>query len=166
MTKQVFISFSRKDDEIARALAAAIRATGFDAFCSADALHGVRGGAPWFQELCRGMQRSACFIFVCTPYAIAEPWPLFEMGAAIGRKKPAVILRVRVPVEKLPAPLQQIQAIDIKLPDADLQRALTRWLDPSDEALRASANAFESFFKTARHVGFGRGFFEPNLDDE
>jgi hypothetical protein len=83
----VFISYAEPDTPLAQALVNLLGELRIDCYYAPTS---VPEGASsnWPQEIInKGIRRSNCFIFVCSPNSLSRPWVLFELGAAAGFRK-------------------------------------------------------------------------------
>lgn len=112
---KVFISYSHADEALARSVCDAFASMpGVVPFFSSDLRFGIPGGSAWFAAILKTLRRVDGLVLVATPSSVIEPWPLFEVGAAIGRGKPAVSLMVGMTPDQLPGPLGSLQAVSFQ----------------------------------------------------
>ncbi|MHB8879272.1 MAG: toll/interleukin-1 receptor domain-containing protein [Myxococcaceae bacterium] len=128
-----FISFSHRDEKLGRRLRDAYLACGAEPFFASDLRQGIKPGEGWFERIRTALMDATGMVFVATRHSVEEDWSLFEMGAAIGRNVPAVTLLVGIDVGALPKPLQQIQAVPVRLEDRDVLHALEVAAGASDD---------------------------------
>jgi hypothetical protein len=81
---KVFLAYSNKDADWASRLYGALRASGVDAwFDRAE----IRPGDEWQGALDEALRNSGTMVYILTPNSVADPWTLFELGAAIAGEK-------------------------------------------------------------------------------
>ena len=101
---KVFISHSEADRDWARAFAQSLQAQGVRVWL--DDME-IQLGQPVEKELERGLRGSDIIAFVLTSENLRSPNMLFELGAALGMRKPAVaIVPNDLEASQLPYPLR------------------------------------------------------------
>ena len=134
----VFISYSRRDSELARRLDEAIQTYGKTTWFDQES---IAAGAPDYQrEIYRGIESANHFLFILSPSAIASPYCAGEVEHAASLNK-RIITVLHQPIEsaKLPPPLASVQWIDFSRADRDFDANLSvllRTLDNNPEYLR------------------------------
>lgn len=78
--KQVFVSHSSVDAELAHRLAQDLQANGYDVFITPDSIH---PGEKWVPAINRGLEESGIFLVLLTPHAVQSGWVHEETNAAI-----------------------------------------------------------------------------------
>jgi hypothetical protein len=113
----VFISYSREDLDVARAIEAGLRSERIDAWRDESRL---TGGQEFGAEIQSALERAKCVLACLSPSSIGSKWVRAEMRAAGDRLLPCVIERFQNTVE--------IDALAGSLH----QRDLTRWVEAGD----------------------------------
>lgn len=109
---RIFVSFSHADALIAESLVNWLSSLeDVEPFYSPHHALGISAGKPWFERIVEELRNSEGLIFLATPSSVAEPWPLFEVGAVFGRRFPTVSILVGMPPKDLPGPMAPIQAV-------------------------------------------------------
>jgi hypothetical protein len=98
----VFVSYSRDDEELARELVGQLRHRGLSVFLDLDSVH---VGTPWAEALAFGIAGSAAVVFILPQKAMTSPWLSFEFIAAVagslkGRQLLFPVVRHNTPVPK------------------------------------------------------------------
>lgn len=78
--KQVFISHSSKDADLAQQIAADLKTNGYDIFITPNS---IRPGEKWVPAIGRGLEESGIFIVLLTPNALDSGWVRDETNTAI-----------------------------------------------------------------------------------
>lgn len=105
--KQVYISHSPKDRDLARDLARRLRAAGETPVLELEFPSGVSER----KETLRGLLRKVhAVILLVTPAAMESEWLMTELGMAEGLDKPVILVTAGLGDVPLPAPLQYCQA--------------------------------------------------------
>lgn len=123
----IFLSYSTKDEDFARELEADLRADGVKSFL---APLSIEPGASWPDEIWQAIRNCRAFVLVVTAAAMKSKWCLFEIGAALGLKKPIVaVLRHST---RLPEALKTVQAVKVqtKKQQADLVQQIKKMCSP------------------------------------
>lgn len=134
----VFISYSRRDSELARRLDEAIQTYGKTTWFDQES---IAAGTPDYQrEIYRGIESANHFLFILSPSAIGSPYCAGEVEyAASLNKRIITVLHQPIEVDKLPLPLASVQWIDFSRADRDFDANLSvllRTLDNDPEYLR------------------------------
>jgi hypothetical protein len=113
----VFISYSRRDANLAQRVADALERLGFNAL---DPGRQLRPGDDWRKAIRAAIKRADAFILLASPHNVASSWSLYEAGMAeaLG-KKVMVLLPNTHSVSELPADIASspIVELDPKAPD-------------------------------------------------
>jgi hypothetical protein len=113
----VFISYSRRDANLANSVADALKRLGFNPL---DPGRELRPGADWRKAIQAAIKRSEAVILVASPHNLASSWSLYEAGMAeaLG-KKVMVLLPNTHSVAELPADVasSSIVELDPEAPD-------------------------------------------------
>src|SRR5689334_2399868 len=80
----VFISYSRRDEEFVRPLADALEARGRDVFIDRD---DIRKGEEWWQRILAGIDAAKCMVVVLSPDLAASETCAKEIQHAVERNK-------------------------------------------------------------------------------
>ncbi|MCL4267369.1 MAG: SUMF1/EgtB/PvdO family nonheme iron enzyme [Anaerolineae bacterium] len=78
--KQIFISHSSVDADLAHQIAHDLQTNGYDIFITPDSIH---PGEKWGPAIDRGLDESGIFVALLTPHAVASAWVNDETYAAI-----------------------------------------------------------------------------------
>lgn len=120
---EVFISYSRKDQPLAEAIAAALGALGFDVWWDRELL----GGADYRKITAKVISRASAAIVIWTRRSVGREWVIGEAAAARDRK---ILIPVAADGTEPPIDFRSLNTIDISswapgdpLPDA-LVRAI------------------------------------------
>ncbi|MBI3759206.1 MAG: toll/interleukin-1 receptor domain-containing protein [Deltaproteobacteria bacterium] len=107
----VFISYSRRDADLAKAVESALERLGLKAFNPAS---DMRAGDDWRKSIQAAIKRSdALIMLVGSPHNLSTSWTSYEIGIAeaLG-KRIMVLLPSRFPVAELPAEVRSVQVVD------------------------------------------------------
>jgi len=103
----VFISYSHKDEELARELRQLLENKGLKCFMSS---MDIRSGDPWAETIRDALKGSQELLLVITPDSIDSKWVLCEGGAGWALGKPMVPALLKVEPDLLPEPIKRHQA--------------------------------------------------------
>lgn len=78
--KQIFVSHSSMDAELAHRIADDLQAHGYDIFITPES---IRPGEKWVPAIGRGLEESGIFLVLLTPHAVESGWVKDEMDSAI-----------------------------------------------------------------------------------
>jgi hypothetical protein len=117
----IFFSYSTKDEDFVRELKADLLAEDVEAFLAPLA---IKPGSSWPDEIWPAIRSCRVFVYVATAEANKSKWCMYEIGAALGLKKP-IIAALRHSA-KLPDVLKTVQAV--KVQNKKQQAALVRLL--------------------------------------
>ncbi len=109
MEREVFLSYSREDQDAVARLGGALQETGYLVSWDRD----LGGGLTWTRELERKLEKSDCVVVLWSRHSIGSGWVLQEAQTASER---GVFLPVMIDGSTPPSPFDAIQAVD-----------LTRW---------------------------------------
>jgi len=119
----VFLSYSRTDQEFARALAAALEARGKNVWADWE---DIEPSSVWWQRIERGIDSATAFAVVISPDQLASETCLRELDSATsGNKRIVPILRRRDEGMQLPPALADLNWI-LAEADADFEAAVDR----------------------------------------
>ena len=104
---KIFISYSHSDKEWVRKFVETITRSGvevwFDEF-------NIKPGEPLVESLEKGLRESDAVVLLLTAESINRPNLFFEIGAALGMKKPIIpVIPEGFDYYKMPLPLQRIK---------------------------------------------------------
>ncbi|MCL4872285.1 MAG: SUMF1/EgtB/PvdO family nonheme iron enzyme [Anaerolineae bacterium] len=103
--KQVFVSHSSIDADLAQRLAHDLQAHGYDIFITPDSIH---PGEKWLPAINRGLEESGIFLVLLTPHAVQSGWVQDETNAAINLQRQNVLRFIPLDVKPAtPPPLWQ-----------------------------------------------------------
>ena len=107
MSGQIFISYSRRDQDFVFELANDLEARGGKVWLDqAD----IRGGTQWRQSIARGIEQAGAFLLLISPDALDSEYVNFEIEIAEQQGKPIFPLIYRR--SKVPEELTRFQVID------------------------------------------------------
>ncbi|MCP4363550.1 MAG: SUMF1/EgtB/PvdO family nonheme iron enzyme [Chloroflexi bacterium] len=111
--KQIFVSHSSKDAEMAQRVAHDLRANGYDIFITPDS---IRPGEKWVPAIGRGLDESGVFLVLLTPNAINSKWVNNEANTAIAldNENEARLLFLNVQDCKPPSLWRQWQSLSFR----------------------------------------------------
>lgn len=147
-TERVFISFSHRDEKLARAFHDVLLAAGAAPFLSSADDGGIAGGEAFFAELIAAMQNADSLVFLATRSSVREHWGAFEIGAVFARGKRALPIMIDVEPPDLPAPVQHIQGVRTSEP-SKLKAKLAELVQSTPEQWRAAEPALAAFLALA-----------------
>jgi hypothetical protein len=103
----VFISYSHKDEELARELRQLLESKGLKCFMSS---MDIRSGDPWTETIRNALVDAQEILLVITPDSVDSKWVLCEGGAgwALGKRMVPALLKVEP--DLLPEPIKRHQA--------------------------------------------------------
>lgn len=126
----VFISYSRRDADLANSVAVALERLGFNAL---DPGRNLRPGDDWRKAIQAAIRRSEAVILVASPHSLTSSWSLYEAGMAeaLG-KKVMVLLPNTHSAAELPADVASNAIVDLdpEAPDRAAHDIIAR-LDPA-----------------------------------
>jgi hypothetical protein len=105
----IFISYSTKDEPIARFLHQHLTNEGMSVFLASASL---QPGQLWPQEVLNALRTSSWVLFLASRAACSSPWVQQELGAALITKKTLVPIVWDMPPSALPGWTAQYQALD------------------------------------------------------
>lgn len=105
----IFISYSAKDNALARAIHENAQHVGLSVFLAELSL---KPSVDWKKTILDELERSEWVFFLATPNSCASSAVMHEIGAALVLRKSFVPIRIGVPVEDLPEWIQDRQAVD------------------------------------------------------
>lgn len=129
----VFISYNRTSDSVAKSLAADIEALGRSVWFDNE----LSGGQAWWDQILANIRDCAVFVFVLAPESLNSTACKREYAYAADLGKPIlpVLISGEVSLTLLPPPLAEIQFVDYQTPDRNtvlrLARALATIRPPS-----------------------------------
>jgi hypothetical protein len=113
--QQVFISYSRKDINFARRLAADLEQAGFDVWWD---ISDLKGGDDWVRFIPAAIQASQYFVVLLSPNSIQSEWVAKEYSYALRLRKKVVPAMIK-PCD-VPFALNTINYVDFVNDDYDL----------------------------------------------
>ena len=158
---QVFISYARPDEDIARELEQALSQAGFSIFRDKNPEHGIAAGTDWLDELHRALSRAGCLVYLSSAASAASAWCRAELLNAYWAGK--VIIPVKL--DDTDPPLsQRIQAVSLDESlggTAPLIDLLCRQFPFAASSLRLSKNTnpypgLRAFEENEAELFFGR----------
>lgn len=114
---QVFISYSRRDEEDVRLLVQKLEGAGHKVWLDRSA---IQGGAKWQEEIVRGIGRADVFVIILSQRSIESENVEKELGLAYVLNKailPVMLHRIVIP-PRLEYALAQLETIDMSVQDA------------------------------------------------
>ena len=122
----VFLSYSRRDIDFARKMIAALEDRELTAWADWE---GIIPTAAWLAEIQRAIEGADHFLFLISPDSVASEICALELAHAVEHHKRLVPVRLRpVPPDALPAPLREIQWVDLA-EDEPFNAAIVRIAD-------------------------------------
>lgn len=115
--RSVFISYSRRDADLANSVAGALRNLGYDAL---DPGRDLKPGGDWRKAIQGAIRRSDAVILVASPHTLDSSWSPYEIGMAEALGKTVVVLLPNThSVSELPSGIASspIVELDPKAPD-------------------------------------------------
>src|SRR5262249_29183296 len=106
----VFISFSSRDERLARFVCDHLTASGVAVVLAPAS---VLPGQPWSDEILNALRGSNWVIFLASRAGCASAWVQQELGAAIGMQKKLVPIVWDMPPSELPGWASRHQAINL-----------------------------------------------------
>ncbi len=124
LTQDVFISYSRKDSDIARQLNQALQMQGKTTWFDQE---NIDPASDFRQEIHRGIDSSDNFLFILSPDAVSSEYCGDEVDYAQqqGKRMISVLHRAVLPTS-LPPALQTVQWLDFNAYDGDFYRNFSR----------------------------------------
>lgn len=107
----VFISYSHKDEELAKELCQLLEAEGLECFMSG---RDIRSGDPWTEKIRNALVNAQEILLVITSDSIESKWVLCEGGAGWALGKPMVPALLKIEPDSLPEPIKRHQARKIE----------------------------------------------------
>jgi TIR domain len=158
----VFLSYARSDEAIARQLERAISSAGFSTFLDQHPAHGIIVGGDWLDELHRALARAGCLLFLSSAASAASPWCQAELLNAYWSGKLVIIIQLddtdpplnqRIQALRMTEPLTKdtVRIVDVlrrRFPLSSSSRQLTRTMNPYP--------GLRSFDETEAELFFGR----------
>lgn len=108
--RQVFLSYSPLDEELAHAISSKFKAEGISHLWVS---HKLSTGEDWFQFVHRAIAESAEICLLVTPNSMNSKWAMVEIGAALGLGKRGVALLSDLDMFQMPEQLHRFQCYDI-----------------------------------------------------
>ena len=102
MSSQIFISYSRQDEDFVDRLACDLIENGLDVWVDRSK---IRGGDRWRQRITEGISTSACMLVVLSPHSVKSEYIERELSIAANHRKPLIPVRCRM-VETLGSPVE------------------------------------------------------------
>lgn len=123
MAKQIFVSWSRETEPVARALGAWLQASfaGAKVFVSGSS---IEPGSDWMDDLHSAAAAGDCAVLCLGPSALVSPWVMYEVGA-IGLRRSIVPVLLHVAPRDLPAPVRGKQAVSAFDAEGAVAKGLT-----------------------------------------
>src|SRR3954471_13225844 len=76
---QVFISYARPDETVARALERTLSEANFSTFLDRHPAKGIVAGSDWLDELHGALGRATCLLYLSSAASAASPWCQAEL---------------------------------------------------------------------------------------
>jgi hypothetical protein len=113
MSKDIFISYSRKDQEFVTRLASDLDAHVAGVWLDQSA---IRAGQKWHDEIIEGIRDCKALVLVLSPDSVASPYVREELDKALELAKPIlpVIYRPATWTDEFAALIKDIQTIDLR----------------------------------------------------
>tara|TARA_B100000609_G_C16988184_1_gene317306 strand:- start:83 stop:538 length:456 start_codon:yes stop_codon:yes gene_type:complete len=108
---KVFISYSTKDEHIARGIFKALNQVGADPFLASISL---QPGVNWTQEIFNNLKEAKWVFFIATKSACASPAVQQELGASLAINKHLIPVLIDISPSELPGWVGQHQAVDAR----------------------------------------------------
>jgi len=122
----VFISYSVKDEHIAKGLHSAISKAGIETFLASIS---IEPGTNWTDAVFDKLQKSDWVFFLASKNSINSPAVQQELGASLIQKKTIIPLLIDIAPENLPGWVGQHQAIDLRSSPEALHKAIATIAD-------------------------------------
>jgi hypothetical protein len=106
----IFISYSSKDEPIARFLHQHLTHEGMSVFLASASL---QPGQQWSQEVLTALRTSSWVLFLASRAACSSAWVQQELGAALITQKKLVPIVWDMPPSELPGWVRHYQALDL-----------------------------------------------------
>lgn len=107
----IFISYSTRDQRFVDELQEDLRRQGVASFV---ANRSIRTAADWAESILQAVRGCRVMVLVVTAGALRSNWCKYEIGAALGLKKPVVSVLRHVAASSLPDVLQRFQALEVQ----------------------------------------------------
>lgn len=108
---KVFISYSTKDEHIARDIFNALNQVGAEPFLASISL---QPGVNWTQEIFNNLKDARWVFFIATKSACASPAVQQELGASLANNKHLIPVLIDISPSELPGWVGQHQAVDAR----------------------------------------------------
>ena len=116
-----FISYSVKDEEIARQFHSLLSSAGIDTFLAGIS---IEPGSDWTEVIFSNLEKAECVFFLASKNSISSAAVQQEIGGSLIQKKTLIPVLIDISPEELPGWVGKHQAIDIKNP-SHLQRTIS-----------------------------------------
>lgn len=116
----VFISYSTRDERLARQIHSQLAQVGAQPFLASLSL---APGARWTAEIFSALEESDMVFFIASRDACASPAVQQELGASLAQKKLIIPILTDISPDDLPGWTKEHQAIDLKSSPEALMRA-------------------------------------------
>ncbi len=108
--KQIFISYSRKDQDFVVQMQSKVIKAGFKTWIDTQ---DIRVGTDWNEEIVEQIKKSGALILVISSASIESPYVQFEYGVSQGVKLPVPVVPVQLEkVKSLPHYLNRLHYLD------------------------------------------------------
>jgi hypothetical protein len=157
-TPGIFISYSRKDREIATVLEKELKKRGLTVWRD---VQSIEAGARWFGAIEDGIRGSRALVVLITPTSAGSAWVTYEYAFATGARIP--VIGVRVGGAKIPRPIRGFQTVQYSSKAQTIAKKIDDGiLAQSRSAVRQSAAAptlvakFQEVNGEVESIGGGR----------
>lgn len=129
---QIFVSYNRQGEEIARTVVADLEALGHDVWLDQE----LSGGQSWWDTILETVRNRDLFVFILEPASLGSTACRreYEYATALGKPILPVLVSDGVSTPLLPPALTKIQHIDYRTPDRDAALQLARAIGAAPEA--------------------------------
>lgn len=118
-----FISYSVKDEQLARSLYSAITMAGIETFLASIS---IEPGSRWTTAIFKNLEQADWIFFLASKNSISSAAVQQELGASLVQKKTIIPLLIDISPEELPGWVGSYQAIDLKSSPEKLHDAISK----------------------------------------
>lgn len=118
-----FISYSVKDEQLARSLYSATTMAGIETFLASIS---IEPGSRWTTAIFKNLEQADWIFFLASKNSISSAAVQQELGASLVQKKTIIPLLIDISPEELPGWVGSHQAIDLKSSPEKLHDAISK----------------------------------------
>ncbi|WP_345969175.1 toll/interleukin-1 receptor domain-containing protein [Sulfurimonas sp. HSL1-6] len=118
-----FISYSVKDEQLARSLYSATTMAGIETFLASIS---IEAGSHWTTSIFKNLEQADWVFFLASKNSISSAAVQQELGASLVQKKTIIPLLIDISPEELPGWVGNHQAIDLKSSPKQLHEAISK----------------------------------------